>query len=97
MKRILFCLGFCLLFVLGSCDNQETQKEPQEKHIVVFEKPLNAKTTPSSNTGIPVLLDSYTDNTKSYYLVDVGYISDMYISTLAAVDYTGVPIDFSRQ
>jgi uncharacterized repeat protein (TIGR02543 family) len=60
----------------------------------VFNVSLQAKPVPAP--GTPKVLASYTDGVSNRYLVDVGYISDMYISTIAAVDYTGVPIDFTK-
>jgi hypothetical protein len=65
--------------------------------IVFSAVPMNAKHIASSSNGIPKVLDSLTDGTKNYYLLDVGIISDMYISTLAQVDYTGVPVTFSKE
>jgi hypothetical protein len=57
---------------------------------------LQAKPIPASNKGTPTVLDSYTDGNNNFYLIDVGYILDMYILTIAAVDYTGVPMDFTK-
>jgi hypothetical protein len=68
-----------------------------KKDSVVFDPTsLQAKPVSASGTGTPIVLASYTDGTSNFYLVDVGHISDMYISTIAAVDYTGVPVDFTK-
>ncbi|MCL2252425.1 MAG: hypothetical protein FWC12_11010 [Treponema sp.] len=90
MNKNLLILISILLFTLSACETGE------QDSITVFGPPLNAKTSSSTNTGIPRVLDSYTDGKNNYFLLDVGYISDMYISTLAAIDYTGVPIDFVK-
>lgn len=44
----------------------------------------------------PQILESYTDNLYNYYLLDAGYIENVYVSTLASVNYVGVPISFSK-
>lgn len=41
------------------------------------------------------ILDSMTDGEKNYYLLDVGYIKDLYLSTIATVNYTGVPLSYT--
>lgn len=62
-----------------------------------FEKPLNAKPVSASNSSRELnVLDAVTDGSYNYFLVDVGCIKDMYISTLAMVDYSGLPISFSK-
>jgi hypothetical protein len=50
----------------------------------------------SSMEEQPKVLASYNDGESNFYLVDVGYISDMYISTIAGIRYTGVPVDFTK-
>ncbi len=69
----------------------------EETTAARFSQPLNAKPVAASeNGGELVVLDSLTDGENNYYLIDTGYIKDMYISTLAMVDYTGLPISFSK-
>ncbi|MDE7395074.1 MAG: hypothetical protein K2M95_03000 [Clostridiales bacterium] len=66
-------------------------------NITTFEKTLNAKPVSASNSSSQLnVLDAVTDGTYNYFLVDIGCIKDMYISTLAMVDYTGLPISFSK-
>jgi hypothetical protein len=67
-----------------------------ENSVVFNTALLQAKPSPASSTGTPKVLASLTDGTNNFYLVDVGYISDMYISSIAAIDYTGVPVDFAK-
>ena len=88
MKRVFITLGVCFLFILCACEENSQNG--------YFAEPLKAIPKSSSNTGIPRVMDAYSDGTNNYYLIDVGIISDMYISTLASVDYTGVPIDFTK-
>ncbi|MDR3262996.1 MAG: hypothetical protein LBT30_01635 [Clostridiales bacterium] len=51
-------------------------------------------TAPQGN--VPKLLDSYTDGSNNYFLLDAGYIRDIYVSTIAQVDYTGLPMSLSK-
>jgi hypothetical protein len=53
--------------------------------------------TVAASTSDPVVLDSYTDGTKNYYLIDVGYIQRMFVSTIAEAYYNGMtPLSYSR-
>lgn len=57
---------------------------------------LRAKPVSPNEASQIVILDSYFENGKNYYLLDVGYIKNSYITTLALVNYTGIPISFSK-
>ncbi len=88
-----FSLIGCGLF--DSSDNNDST-DITDNVDVGFSKPLNSKPVAASSSAVPNILDSYTDGKYNYYLLDVGYIENMYISTLAMVEYTGVPISFSK-
>lgn len=51
-----------------------------------------------STDSVPPIIDSYynEEDSRNYYLLDAGYIESVYISTLAKIEYTGVPINFSK-
>ena len=67
-------------------------KIPEQKHA-----PLRA--TPVASTtklGAPLILDSYRDFSYNYYLIDVGYIKNTYVSTMSIAHYNGTtPISSS--
>ncbi|MCL2810026.1 MAG: hypothetical protein FWD24_08220 [Treponema sp.] len=79
----------------GGSDSSSSGNSPTTNS---FAGTLRATTMPApgSTPEKPRIIDSYTNGTSNFYLIDVGVISDMYISTLAAVDYTGVPVDFKK-
>jgi len=57
---------------------------------------LRAVPVAASNKS-PVVLDSYTDGTKNYYLIDVGYVKNMFVSTILEAAYNGMtPILVSK-
>jgi hypothetical protein len=96
-KKSLFLgmLVITLALLVAGCDNGST--DTPDSGVIFDPMPLQAKPVPAlSSTGMPKVLASYTDGASNRYLVDVGYISDMYISTIAAIDYTGVPVDFTK-
>jgi hypothetical protein len=58
--------------------------------------PLEAKpVAPENNT--PKVIDSYTDGTNNYYLLDAGHVESVYIATLGHIQYTGVPTNYSKK
>ena len=58
---------------------------------------LRAVPTASGSPSSPIVLDSYKDGTKNYYLIDVGYVKDMYVSTILRAAYNGMtPITVSK-
>lgn len=58
--------------------------------------PLKAEPVAATTQMVPNIIDSYKGEDKNYYLLDGGYIKNTYISTLASVNYTGVPVEFSK-
>ena len=51
----------------------------------------------AASTSSPMVLDSYTDGTKNYYLIDVGYVRNMYVSKIFGGHYNGAsPMTFSK-
>ena len=52
----------------------------------------------AASSSAPKVLDSYTDGSKNYYLIDVGYIRNMYVSDVVApLHYNGItPMSLSR-
>jgi hypothetical protein len=61
------------------------------------ESALRAVPTASGTASSPKVLDSYTDGTKNYYLVDVGYVRNMFVSTILQAAYNGMtPITVSK-
>jgi hypothetical protein len=97
-KKRLFLGMLAMTFVLlvAGCDDGSTDTPDSQKLPTEFGLALKAMTSPASTTKTPKVLASYTEGGSNYYLVDVGHISDMYISTIAMVDYTGVPVDFTK-
>jgi len=58
---------------------------------------LRAVPSASGTASSPKVLDSYTDGTKNYYLVDVGYVRNMFVSTVLLAAYNGMtPISVSK-
>jgi hypothetical protein len=98
-KKSLFLgmLAMTFALVVAGCDDGSTDTPDSGDKAVVFTAAmLQARPSPASGTGKPIVLASRSDGTSNYYLIDVGYISEMYISTIATVDYTGVPLDFTK-
>jgi hypothetical protein len=92
------CVLLITIFTVTACNNGSTDMPDGETIPPVFTSALlQATPHPASTTGTPIVRDSYNDSANNFYLIDVGYISDMYISTIvdADVDYTGAPIDFT--
>jgi fibronectin type 3 domain-containing protein len=59
-------------------------------------KAVAVATSPNSPAGVHVL-DSYTDGTKNYYLIDVGRIQNTYVSTILSAHFNGqTPVTTSR-
>ena len=51
----------------------------------------------AASTASPFVLDSYTDGTKNYYLIDVGYVRNMFVSKIMEAAYNGMtPISVSK-
>lgn len=103
--RIVPAMGLLVLglgLVLVGCkqpinDPPELSEQKQEEPVFVS-LALKAKPIAASSTGTPNVIASYpnVEGTSNFYLIDAGYIQDMYISTVAEIDYTGVPTDFTH-
>jgi hypothetical protein len=101
----LFVLMMASFLALVGCDSGTTsgsQNTPQGTTPVTNPDPktlspaLRAVPTAAS-TASPEVLDSYTDGTNNYYLIDVGYVRNMYVSTILAAAYNGMtPISVSK-
>jgi len=101
----LFVLMIASFLALTGCDSGTSnggQTTPPGTAPVTNPDPktlspaLRAVPTAASNAS-PVVLDSYTDGTNNYYLIDVGYVRNMYVSTILAAAYNGMsPISVSK-
>jgi hypothetical protein len=91
------CVLLATIFTITACDIGSTGTPDPAALPPEFEAALlQAKPVPASSTGTPKVLAKYAEGGSNFYLIDVGHIADMYISTIAAVDYTGVPVDFTK-
>lgn len=83
-------------FDFGDVAENNSVDDSSESQIVTFySTPVNAQAIAPPNDELQII-DSYTDGENNYYLLDAGQISDIYIATLAQIDYTGVPVTFSK-
>lgn len=108
MKKIISIIIVLILLVsLFACVNDGGNSEDKNagdnwennynnENTVFSSVAMRAEPVQPSSGNAPKIIDSYTDGTNNYYLLDVGYIKNSYISTLASVNYTGVPISFSK-
>ena len=87
---IIIVLGMSSIFI--GCTDTEGGQNFTEFEVT----PLKAEPVASTTQMVPNIIDSYKGEDKNYYLLDGGYIKNTYISTLASVNYTGVPIEFSK-
>ena len=55
-------------------------------------EPVSAVATGSQ----PKILDSWTEGDKNWYIIDVGYVNNTYISQIAYVHYIGFPMQYSK-
>ena len=94
LKFLLFALFACCLFV--SCNGITTTVEPKD-YIAPLKAAPRAVSHAENEIDEVEILDSNTDGEYNYYLLYVGYIEDLYLSTLAAVEYTGVPLSYTKQ
>lgn len=83
---------------LSSDDNNidDSSNNSSSSNVGFENLALKAKPISPNEVSQMVILDSYSENGKNYYLLDVGYIKNSYITTLALVNYTGIPISFSK-
>lgn len=81
---IMIMLVICLLSV-SACNNN-----PFDDDLIA--EPLISKPIAVADSENVVVLDSMTDGQSNYYLIDLGYVKDTYLSTLGQVEYVGLPI-----
>jgi len=81
-------LAFLLSVSLTGCTDGDDVPDVVEP--VAPAPALRALAKAASATGTPVVLDSYTDGIKNYYLIDVGYIQNIHVSTIAEANYNGM-------
>ena len=64
MKKVVFCLGLCLVFVLGACE-AVTQGDNTGGGIEQF--PLRYDVVEAPSVGaLPIIMSSSTDGTHNY-------------------------------
>lgn len=113
MKKLLVTVVALLLvltacFSLVGCNNANNDETPDKTdgaeqggndgyNFSNYIDPLTAIPVAATQTNNMVVLDSMTDGTYNYYLIDVGYIEDIYLSTLAMVEYTGIPLSYVKE
>ena len=98
-------LAVLFLLVLAGCDSGTTNggqnaspgTTPGTNPAPVTLSPALRAVPTAASASSPVVLDSYTNGTNNYYLIDVGYVRNMYISTILAAAYNGMtPISVSK-
>jgi hypothetical protein len=96
-------LVMAFILVLAGCDNDTTNGSqtttpgtkpgPDPKAL----SPALRAVPTAASTASPVVLDSYTDGTKNYYLIDVGYVRNVYVSTILRGYFNGMtPVFLSK-
>jgi hypothetical protein len=97
MKKKLITLTLALLVALATAMSgcaggiTDDPTEPTEP-LITSPQPTTQMEAVAPETGnVPKILDSYTDGTNNYYILDAGYIKNVFISNLAEVDYVGLP------
>jgi len=96
--KILICLLIIILIAVTftACKPKEVETENSNNVDSSFVSDVLCAKPVAPNGNETKILDSYTDNKYNYYLLDAGYIKNVFISTLAQVEYTGAPISFSK-
>ena len=98
---VLFFTLLLFTLVFTGCDDGTTDpgsgSEITGEPNVINAAPALRAVPIAASTSTPIVLDSYTDGIKNYYLIDVGYIRNIYISTVAIAHYNGLtPISSVR-
>nr|AGS51785.1 hypothetical protein [uncultured bacterium contig00053] len=76
-------------------DPESSETDPADS--MTLAPALRAVTTASSNNANPIVMSSYTDGTYNYYLIDVGFIQNMYVSAIGFLHYNGMtPMSLSQ-
>jgi len=94
-------LTVVLTLALAGCDNGATSGKQTDKGTnpdpVTLSPALRAVPTASGSPSNPMVLGSRTDGSKNYYLIDVGYVKNVFISTILEAAYNGMtPISVSK-
>ena len=101
----LFVLMMASFLALVGCDSGTTNggqnttpgTTPGTNPTPVTLSPALRAVPTAASAASPVVLDSYTDGNKNYYLIDVGYVRNMFVSTILAAAYNGMtPISVSK-
>jgi len=95
---LVIVLATTVVGFITACSQQTNNPGNQEPPVPsrFLTSSLSEKPVAPSTGNVPRVIDSYKAATENYYLLDSGYIGDVYISTIAQVDYTGVPLNFSK-
>ena len=104
MKKLTAILLTALLILSLVACSQNNAGENETTSDTGSDMNVNDGTTTQYYSAIPVppannqltVIDSYTDGEVNYYLLDAGYIKNVYFSTLAELNYTGVPASSSK-
>jgi hypothetical protein len=110
--KILVVIAFAVIFgfSLAGCKDSPDEnlvenpikpdpiiEDPTDPDFVTDLFALRPVPVASSSTSTPIVVGSYSDGDRNYYLIDVGYIRNVYVSTAAIVHYNGMtPMSFSR-
>ncbi|MDY4592650.1 MAG: hypothetical protein SO434_04525 [Eubacteriales bacterium] len=92
----------CMTVLFSACLLMPSDKDNQDNGKIKVDSSdfnvtsIKAEPVAISTSAKMKVKDSYTDGQYNYYLINVGYIKNMYMSTLAMVEYNGNPIDFSE-
>ncbi|MDR3318679.1 MAG: hypothetical protein LBS99_04510 [Clostridiales bacterium] len=90
MKKKLITLTLCLLVASATAMSGCAGGDPTNDGNTVppGASPLTQMEAVAPETGnVPKVLDSFTDGTSNYYLLDAGYIKGVFISKLTATTY----------
>jgi hypothetical protein len=95
-----FVLAVVFTLVLAGCDIDITtdKKTGTDSGTTSVPQPDPAKLSPalravptaSGSSSSPKVLDSYQKENKNYYLVDVGYVKNTFVSSIFHADYNGM-------
>jgi hypothetical protein len=94
---LVLCIGSCEMFSSGGNPGNGSGNNPGNGAVPTPAPALRAVPVAASSSA-PKVLDSYTDGSKNYYLIDVGYIRNTYVSDVVApIHYNGItPMSLSR-
>ena len=102
---ILVLVAVLFAFALTGCDMGATESggggTTKETPVIDGSSPITIKPSlraipTATSTSAPKVLESYINDGSNWYLIDVGYISNMYISKIAELDYIGLPMTVTK-